>query len=102
MPQCRRGRLYLGDSYLCELAIRTLNVRPPIVDGGVRIVEIAGFDEPECGGTHVHSTAEVGRVRLVRFDNEGRDNKRLYWELDAPEGSGRVRQATASVNRQPQ
>lgn len=60
--------------------IRTLNVRPPVVDGGVRIVEIAGFDVQACGGTHVHSTGEIGRARLTKFDNKGRDNKRLYWE----------------------
>jgi misacylated tRNA(Ala) deacylase len=61
--------------------IRTLNVLPPVVDGRVRIVEIAGFDAQACGGTHVHSTAEIGRARLDRFDNKGKENKRFYWEL---------------------
>jgi misacylated tRNA(Ala) deacylase len=60
--------------------VRTLNVRPPVVDGRVRVVEIAGFDAQACGGTHVHSTGEIGRVRIARFDNKGKDNKRLYWE----------------------
>lgn len=63
--------------------VRTLNVLPPVVDGRVRIVEIAGFDAQACGGTHVASTAEIGRARVVRFDNKGKDNKRFYWELDA-------------------
>ncbi|HEX6838641.1 MAG TPA: hypothetical protein VF334_18815 [Polyangia bacterium] len=58
-----------------------MNVRPPVVDGGVRIVEIAGFDAQACGGTHVHTTAEIGRARLAGFDNKGRDNKRFHWEL---------------------
>jgi len=61
--------------------IRTRDVLPPVVDGTVRIVEIVGFDAQACGGTHVHSTAEIGRARLTRFDNKGKDNKRLYWEL---------------------
>jgi misacylated tRNA(Ala) deacylase len=59
--------------------IRTLNVMPPVVDGRVRIVEIEGFDAQACGGTHVHSTAEIGRARVERFDNKGKDNKRFYW-----------------------
>ncbi|MCU1276977.1 MAG: Ser-tRNA(Ala) deacylase, partial [bacterium] len=63
--------------------IRTLNVLPPIVDGRVRIVGIEGFDEQACGGTHVHSTREIGRARVVKFDNKGRDNKRFYWSLDS-------------------
>ncbi|AKU95095.1 Ser-tRNA(Ala) deacylase [Labilithrix luteola] len=61
--------------------VRTLNVAPPVVDGAVRIVEISGYDAQACGGTHVHSTGEIGEARLVKFDNKGRDNKRFYWEL---------------------
>ena len=61
--------------------VRTLNVKPPVIDGRVRVVEIAGFDAQACGGTHVHSTGEIGRVKVVKLDNKGRDNKRLYWEL---------------------
>ncbi len=66
--------------------VRTLEVKPPVVEGRVRVVEIVGFDAQACGGTHVHRTAEVGRARLVRFDNKGKDNKRFYWELDALPG----------------
>jgi misacylated tRNA(Ala) deacylase len=61
--------------------IRTLNVRPPIVDGHVRVVTIHGFDAQACGGTHPHDTAEIGRARLVKRENKGRDNKRFYWTL---------------------
>jgi misacylated tRNA(Ala) deacylase len=64
--------------------IRTLEVMPPVVDGRVRVVAMEGFDAQACGGTHVHSTAEIGRARIVKFDNKGKDNKRLYWELEAP------------------
>lgn len=63
--------------------VRTLNVLPPVVDGKVRIVTIEGFDAQACGGTHVHSTGEIGRARVARFDNKGKDNKRFYWELAA-------------------
>jgi misacylated tRNA(Ala) deacylase len=64
--------------------IRTLNVQPPIVEGRIRIVEIEGFDAQACGGTHVHATGEIGRARLDRFDNKGKDNKRFYWDLSPP------------------
>lgn len=64
--------------------VRTLNVAPPVVDGLVRVVEIAGFDVQACGGTHVHGTSEIGRARIVKFDNKGKDNKRFYWELEGP------------------
>lgn len=40
--------------------------RPPAVGGQIRIVEIAGFDYSACGGTHVHTSAEIGPVKLIR------------------------------------
>lgn len=43
-----------------------LGVRAPAEAGdAVRIVEVAGFDRQACGGTHPHSTAEVGVVLVL-------------------------------------
>ena len=62
--------------------IRTLEARPPVSNGQVRVVEIAGFDAQACGGTHVGTTSEVGRFAIVRTENKGRIHKRLYVRLD--------------------
>lgn len=64
--------------------LRTLEARPPMIDGRVRVVAIEGFDAQACGGTHVARTSEVGRLRIVRTENKGRQNKRLYVALDPP------------------
>jgi len=64
--------------------LRTLEVRPPMIDGCVRVVAIEGFDAQACGGTHVPRTSAVGRIRIVRTENKGRQNKRLYVALDPP------------------
>ncbi|GJQ35296.1 MAG: serine-tRNA(Ala) deacylase AlaX [Anaerolineaceae bacterium] len=62
--------------------LRTLNVKPPITDGHVRVVEIRGFDIQACGGTHVASTLDLGRFSIFRTENKGRKNKRLYIKLE--------------------
>lgn len=62
--------------------LRTLEVKPPVRDGRVRIVAIEGFDEQACGGTHVHSTAELGRLVIYKTENKGKINKRLYVRLE--------------------
>jgi misacylated tRNA(Ala) deacylase len=62
--------------------LRTLEVRPPVVNGQVRVVEIQGFDAQACGGTHARSTSEVGRFSIFRTENKGKINKRLYVRLD--------------------
>ncbi len=43
----------------------------------VRVVDIAGLDRQADGGTHVRSTAEVGRVRVTKTENKGKGNKRV-------------------------
>ncbi|MHA1731013.1 MAG: alanine--tRNA ligase [Promethearchaeota archaeon] len=35
----------------------------------IRVVEIPGVDVEACGGTHLHSTGEVGRIRVVDSKN---------------------------------
>jgi misacylated tRNA(Ala) deacylase len=62
--------------------LRTLDAKPPVHRGHVRVVEIEGFDAQACGGTHVRSTAEVGMFSIFRTENKGRINKRLYIRLD--------------------
>ncbi len=49
----------------------------------VRVVEIVGLDLQADGGTHVRSTAEVGRLRVVDYKSKGRINKRIYVEVEA-------------------
>lgn len=61
--------------------LRTLEVKPPVASGRVRVVEIEGFDAQACGGTHVASTAEVGRLTIFKRENKGKINKRLYVRL---------------------
>ncbi len=69
--------------------IRTRTTLPPVDEGSVRVVEIEGFDAQACGGTHVHSTGEIGRAILVDFANKGRNNKRIYWRIE-PEAASPV------------
>lgn len=66
--------------------LRTLEAKPPIKNGQVRVVAIEGFDVQTCGGTHVHSTQEVGKFSIYKIDNKGRNNKRCYVKLDSQSG----------------
>ncbi len=65
-----------------EDLLRTLEAKPPVSGGRVRVVEIQGFDAQACGGTHVSTTSEVGRFSILRTENKGKINKRLYVRVD--------------------
>ena len=47
----------------------------------VRTVEIVGLDLQADGGTHVHNTSEVGRLKVVDYKSKGKINKRIYVDL---------------------
>ena len=57
--------------------IRTAtNLLPPDIEI-VRIVDIAGLDTQADGGTHVASTALIGRMEVVKMESKGRGFRRL-------------------------
>ncbi len=62
--------------------IRTKSNLVPDYVERVRIVDIVGLDKQADGGTHVHSTGEVGHVRVVKTESKGKGNKRLRIALD--------------------
>jgi misacylated tRNA(Ala) deacylase len=57
--------------------VRTMSVKPPMGQGRVRLLEIAGVDLQACGGTHVRNTAEIGRLAVLKIRSEGKRNKRI-------------------------
>jgi misacylated tRNA(Ala) deacylase len=62
---------------LDEDLIRTkVNLIPDSVKE-IRVVNIVGLDKQADGGTHVHSTGEIGRFEVVKTESKGKGNKRL-------------------------
>lgn len=73
------GSRWISDAEMADRAelVRTMSVRPPAGQGRVRLIDIDGVDLQPCGGTHVRSTAEIGRVRVGKIENKGRRNRRV-------------------------
>ena len=67
-----------------EDLIRTkVNMIPESVTE-IRVVDIVGLDKQADGGTHVATTDEVGRIRVVKTESKGKANKRIRIQvLDA-------------------
>ncbi|MDB5416510.1 MAG: alanyl-tRNA editing protein [Rubritepida sp.] len=61
--------------------VRTMSVQPPRTGGRIRLVRIGAGEPPvdlqPCGGTHVRSTGEIGRVEVSKLENKGRQNRRI-------------------------
>ena len=63
-----------------ELIRTKVNMIPSSVTE-IRVVDIEGLDRQADGGTHVRSTAEVGRIRVEKTESKGKGNKRLRVEI---------------------
>ena len=47
----------------------------------IRILSIGKFDIQADGGTHVHTTKEIGKIEVIKCENKGKNNRRLYFKL---------------------
>jgi len=61
--------------------VRTMSVQPPRGSGRLRLMRIgrgeAQVDLQPCGGTHVSRTGEIGKLRVQKIENKGKQNRRI-------------------------
>jgi len=66
--------------------VKTMAVKPPMGFGRVRLVRIGAGETPvdlqPCGGTHVRSTGEIGRIRIGKVEKKGKRNRRVNLHLE--------------------
>ncbi|HEY7761508.1 MAG TPA: alanyl-tRNA editing protein [Actinomycetota bacterium] len=70
----------LGDPDLIRTKVSLI---PESVDP-IRVIDITGIDKQADGGTHVSSSGEVGRVKVVKTESKGKANKRIRIQLEEP------------------
>ncbi|MGR3435668.1 MAG: alanyl-tRNA editing protein [Shimia sp.] len=73
---------WIAEEDLDEGLVKTMSVAPPRGAGRIRLVQIGAGDDgvidlQPCGGTHVASTAEIGRVTLGKIEKKGARNRRV-------------------------
>ena len=68
----------LKDESLIKLASKELLDK---LGPEMRIVSIGDVDTQIDGGTHVTSTSEIGTITLLKIENKGKNNRRIYFTL---------------------
>jgi misacylated tRNA(Ala) deacylase len=77
----REQTLPRAEAFQIPDLIRTkINLLPEGISE-IRTIELVGLDLQADGGTHVHNTSEVGRMRVTDYKSKGAINKRIYIEL---------------------
>ncbi len=60
--------------------VKLAEAAPP-ADQKLRIVEIIGIDRQADGGLHVAHLNEIGKIQLLKLENKGKTNRRLYYDV---------------------
>jgi Ser-tRNA(Ala) deacylase AlaX len=60
--------------------VKLAEAAPP-AEAQLRIVEIEGIDRQADGGLHVSHLREIGQIQLLKLENKGKTNRRLYYDL---------------------
>ncbi|MBU0531870.1 alanyl-tRNA editing protein [Candidatus Micrarchaeota archaeon] len=60
--------------------VKLANALPPSIKI-LRIVEIPEIDIQADGGTHVKNLQEVGQIEILKLENKGKNNRRIYFTL---------------------
>jgi len=61
--------------------IKMAEALPPDIPR-LRIVEITGVDKQADGGTHVKNLKEVGHIKILKTENKGKNNRRVYFAFE--------------------
>lgn len=60
--------------------VKLANALPPQVKE-LRIVEIEGVDKQADGGCHVKTLKEIGKIEILKAENKGKNNRRVYYTV---------------------
>lgn len=60
--------------------VKLANKMPPDIEE-LRIVEIENIDRQADGGCHVKSLKEIGKIEILKVDNKGKSNRRIYYDV---------------------
>ncbi len=86
--------------------VRIRKLPEHLLTGGLRVIDIDGFDVTACGGTHVARTGEIGLIKVLRIEKRG-DKSRVEFRCggralrDYREKNAIVNQLTADLTCSP-
>jgi Ser-tRNA(Ala) deacylase AlaX len=60
--------------------VKLAGALPPSISE-LRIVEIGDIDVQADGGTHVRNLREAGKIQILKLENKGKENRRIYFTL---------------------
>ncbi|MDG6243777.1 MAG: alanyl-tRNA editing protein AlaXM [Methanolobus sp.] len=69
-----------GEALKIPSVVKLMGAFPPEIDE-IRIINIPEVDIQACGGTHIANTAEIPHIEIIKAENKGKNNRRVYFRF---------------------
>ena len=53
---------------------------PPEIED-IRVISIPDVDTQACGGTHISNTGDIPHIEIIKAENKGKNNRRVYFKF---------------------
>nr|WP_321497760.1 alanyl-tRNA editing protein AlaXM [uncultured Methanolobus sp.] len=68
------------EAFSIPSVVKLKDAFPPEVEE-IRIISIPDVDVQACGGTHMANTGDIPHISIIKAENKGKNNRRVYFKF---------------------
>lgn len=69
------------EAFRIPSVVKLKDAFPPEIED-IRVISIPDVDTQACGGTHIANTGDIPHIRIIKAENKGKNNRRIYFGFD--------------------
>lgn len=68
------------EAFKIPSVVKLKDAFPPEIED-IRVISIPDVDTQACGGTHIANTGDIPHIEIIKAENKGKNNRRIYFRF---------------------
>lgn len=68
------------EAFKIPSVVKLKDAFPPEIED-IRVISIPDVDTQACGGTHMANTGDIPHIEIIKAENKGKNNRRVYFRF---------------------
>ncbi|WP_094228796.1 alanyl-tRNA editing protein AlaXM [Methanolobus psychrotolerans] len=68
------------EAFRIPSVVKLKDAFPPEIED-IRVIIIPEVDTQACGGTHMANTGDIPHIEIIKAENKGKNNRRIYFQF---------------------
>jgi misacylated tRNA(Ala) deacylase len=68
------------EAFKIPSVVKLKDAFPPEIED-IRVISIPDVDTQACAGTHIANTGDIPHIKIIKAENKGKNNRRIYFRL---------------------